>query len=64
MAAFDTTRPLAGSVFGGRATNIMTTLFALLADWNDRRATRKALSQLSQRELNDIGLLRADVDVM
>lgn len=64
MAAYDTTRPLAGSVFGGRISTMITATVALLADWNDRRNTRKALSQLSQRELDDIGLMRADVDLM
>ncbi|MEI4261285.1 DUF1127 domain-containing protein [Roseovarius sp. D0-M9] len=29
--------------------------------WNDVRATRKALSVLSDRELEDIGLTRADI---
>ena len=33
-----------------------------LANWNDARVTRNALSQLSARELNDIGLVRGDID--
>jgi uncharacterized protein YjiS (DUF1127 family) len=35
-----------------------------LADWNDRRATRRALSGLTDRELSDIGLMRGDLDDM
>ena len=35
-----------------------------IADWNDRRRTRKVLSQLSAHELNDIGLSEADIDFM
>jgi uncharacterized protein YjiS (DUF1127 family) len=35
-----------------------------LADWNDLRKTRKVLSSLSNAELDDIGLSRADVDMV
>ena len=31
---------------------------------NDARATRKALSKLSDRELDDIGLTRGDIDAV
>ena len=34
---------------------------AFISDWNDIRVTRKALSRLSDRELEDIGLTRGDV---
>jgi uncharacterized protein YjiS (DUF1127 family) len=34
----------------------------MLKDWNDARVTRKALSTLSDRELDDIGLCRGDID--
>ncbi len=30
--------------------------------WNEARITRSALSRLSDRELNDIGLTRYDID--
>ena len=33
-----------------------------LSSWNDARMTRNALSQLSTRELEDIGLVRSDID--
>ncbi len=35
---------------------------AKLTSWNEARATRKALSQLSVRELDDIGLIPGDID--
>ncbi|MEZ5733240.1 MAG: DUF1127 domain-containing protein [Paracoccaceae bacterium] len=34
------------------------------AAWNDARATRKALSKLSDRELDDIGLCRGDIETI
>jgi uncharacterized protein YjiS (DUF1127 family) len=63
MAAFDTTRPVrSGTRDAGRPTSIFTALVARIASWNDARATRKALSRLSDRELDDIGLCRADIE--
>ena len=35
---------------------------AAYADWKDQRATRVALAALSDRELDDIGLCRGDLD--
>lgn len=58
MAVFSTNRTLTSSV---PATNFFATLVANLMTWNDRRLTRKALSALSARELEDIGLSRGDV---
>ncbi len=59
MAAIDTTRMIADRRrLGGHLTHI----FAVLATWNDTRVTRKVLSKLSDRELDDIGLIRADID--
>ena len=37
-------------------------LVAAVTRWNDARVTRKALSRLTDRELNDIGLVRGDID--
>lgn len=37
-------------------------LVAAVTNWNDARVTRKALSRLTDRELNDIGLVRGDID--
>jgi uncharacterized protein YjiS (DUF1127 family) len=63
MAAFDTTRTTYG--FDGLASRIGTTFVTLvgaIASWNDARVTRNALSALSDRELEDIGLVRGDID--
>lgn len=37
-------------------------LVATVAAWNDARVTRNALSRLTDRELDDIGLSRGDID--
>ncbi len=60
MAAFDTTRPIVASR-GASQTTFFAKMIGAIAEWNDRRATRKALSQLSARELDDIGLTPGDV---
>ncbi|MEM6303877.1 MAG: DUF1127 domain-containing protein [Pseudomonadota bacterium] len=63
MAAFDTTRTAYGSSLAvGKISAFATAVFAAVAAWNDARKTRKALSQLTDRELNDIGLTRGDLD--
>ena len=36
--------------------------FSELANWNDARVTRNALSQLTAQELDDIGLVPGDID--
>ncbi len=65
MAAFETTRPVAaGAPFGGRVSAVLTSAFASLASWNDARVTRNALGKLSDRELDDIGLCRGDIDTL
>ena len=40
----------------------ITNVFSELSNWNNARVTRNELSQLSDRELNDIGLVRGDID--
>ena len=44
------------------APGILTRLSAAVAEWYNARATRIELSRLSDRELDDIGLSRADID--
>ena len=61
MATLDTIRPIAAPA-GFRTS--FTTLVGLIATWNDRRQTRKALEKLTARELNDIGLIPGDIDAM
>lgn len=65
MAIFDTTRTNYGSA--STASRFSSVFFALVAKviaWNDRRMTRNALSALSDRELEDIGLTRGDIDTV
>jgi len=63
MAAFETTRTAPfGAITTYRVIKFVSTLFADLAAWNDVRMTRNALGKLSDRELDDIGLCRGDID--
>ncbi len=52
-------RPLGGD-FGG--TRVLAGLVGRIAAWNDARVTRASLSRLSDRELDDLGLVRGDID--
>jgi uncharacterized protein YjiS (DUF1127 family) len=63
MAAVETTRqaPL-GAITTYRAINSLSNVVSAFAAWNDARVTRKALNKLSDRELDDIGLCRGDIE--
>lgn len=63
MAAFDTTQP-ATSLSKGRIFGIFANMTAAFAGWNDARITRNALSKLTTRELDDIGLTFGDIDMI
>lgn len=43
---------------------LMSRIANALFGWNERRITRNALSRLSDRELEDIGLTRGDIDAV
>ena len=58
MATIDTNNAFSGTTTQG----LFARLIAEIRDWNDARITRRALSQLSARELDDIGLCRGDID--
>ncbi|PJI92800.1 uncharacterized protein YjiS (DUF1127 family) [Yoonia maricola] len=62
MASFDTNRTTAGLSAGKFAffANMMTAVAA----WNDARITRNALSKLTARELDDIGLSHGDIEAI
>lgn len=60
MAVLDHTR----STRSGHGTGVLSNIIGAFSAWNDARLTRKALAQLSDRELEDIGLVRADIDQM
>lgn len=63
MAAFDTTRPAYGAApVAGQVKGFVSTLIAPMIAWNDARVTRKALNSLTDRELEDIGLVRGDIE--
>ena len=63
MAAFETTYiPANGASFGGRLSTVIRGAVASFAAWKDARSTRNALLQLSDRDLDDIGLCRADIE--
>jgi uncharacterized protein YjiS (DUF1127 family) len=63
MAAFETSRP---APFGATTTyhviQFVSNALTSVKVWNDARVTRKVLSSLSDRELDDIGLCRGDID--
>lgn len=63
MAALSTTRPIA-SQSAGQLSHFVANAFAALRNWNDARLTRKSLSQLTNRELDDIGLVRGDIEMI
>lgn len=58
MSTYETTRA------PGAAPHFFASLVTTLSDWSERRATRRALAQLTDRELDDIGLNRADIDTI
>ncbi|MEM0949459.1 MAG: DUF1127 domain-containing protein [Pseudomonadota bacterium] len=61
MATYDLPRmQTGGNTFGNRLSALYTTFLS----WNDARATRRALSKLSDHELEDIGLVRGDIDTI
>lgn len=63
MASFDTTRTTYGVATAANRTFAFVADLALsVAAWNDARITNKALSNLTDRELADIGLVRGDID--
>lgn len=65
MAAIDTTRTAYGSSSAVTSSfNLFSRIAASVVAWNDARVTRKALSGLTDRELEDIGLIRGDIDVV
>ncbi|WP_416236758.1 DUF1127 domain-containing protein [Yoonia sp. 67] len=63
MATFET-NPSAASTFAGRVSSFFVSVVGAVAAWNDARLTRNALSKLSARELDDIGLCYSDIDAI
>ena len=65
MAAFETSRtaPL-GAISIFRLVQSFSTVASTIRGWNDARITRKALGKLTDRELDDIGLCRGDIEMI
>ena len=65
MAATHASRPAPfGAISIYRLVNGLGSMGDKFAAWNDARLTRKALGRLSDRELDDIGLCRGDVELI
>ena len=65
MSTFETSKsaPM-GAVTVFRMVQLFSGSAAALQGWNSRRVTRNALSKLSNRELDDIGLCRGDIETI
>lgn len=65
MAATHASRPAPfGAITIYRLVNGLGSFGDKFAAWNDARVTRKALGRLSDRELDDIGLCRGDIELI
>ena len=63
MATYDYSRSAPfGAVTTHRIVSAIDNLRETLVAWSIRRETRRQLNRLSDRELNDIGLSRGDID--
>lgn len=65
MAAYETTRPAPfGAISIFRAVQFISNAHIAFSNWNDARVTRNTLAKLSDRELDDIGLCRGDIEML
>lgn len=65
MAAYETTRTAPfGAISIFRAVQFVSDALIAFSTWNDARVTRNALGKLSDRELDDIGLCRGDIEMI
>ena len=65
MAAIETSRPAPfGAITTYRAVSGFGGIIAAFKAWNDLRVTRNALAKLSDRELDDIGLCRGEIEML
>ncbi|MBU2980982.1 DUF1127 domain-containing protein [Lentibacter algarum] len=62
MASIEFTRTEQVIASNGRIGQFFAPIIAMVSAWNDARITRNALSTLSDRELEDIGLCRGDIE--
>lgn len=62
MSVFESNRPVPlGSSSAFRLTSLVEQVVASVRAWYLARATIAALDQLSDRELEDIGIIRSDI---
>lgn len=65
MTTFDTNRASFGpTTVAALISGIVHATIQAGVSWNDARMTRNSLSSLTNRELEDIGLTRADIDMV
>ena len=62
MAFLDIYRTTTFTKTNSFIVKFITSIFSELTNWNDARVTRNALSQLTARELDDVGLAPGDID--
>ena len=62
MTTYDVNTSAGPSSHTGRTRSIFATLLAKVHAWNDARITRQTLNALDDRELDDIGLSRGDIE--
>lgn len=62
MTSLDTSRTTYGvAAFANRFSAGTATLVSNVIAWNDARTTARALNDLTDRELADVGLTRGDI---
>jgi uncharacterized protein YjiS (DUF1127 family) len=65
MAAYESSRAAPfGAISIFRAVQVVSEAIASVSVWNDARVTRNSLGKLSDRELDDIGLCRGDIEMI
>ena len=63
MAAIVTSRAAPfGAITTYRFFQFFSGIHSTFSNWNDARVTRNALGKLSDRDLDDLGLCRGDID--
>jgi uncharacterized protein YjiS (DUF1127 family) len=62
MASLDYPRRVTFGAAAAHRPGLFARIVATLRDWRDEAQTRDALLNLSDRELDDIGLTRYDID--
>lgn len=64
MAAIEYTSAQTTPATSGLVGQFFARTLGAFQDWNNARIARKALSQLTDRELEDIGLCRGDIEIV